>query len=303
VFATDQGELLIFTGSDPSTATNWRQEGRYQVSKPMGMNAHIPIGGDLLIATTDGIAPISQAITKTAEQLELAMVTRTIKTMWRDMVVQRRSFPWTMKKWDEYGGVFVTWPGGRPGELFSGCANSATGAWGRIVGWDAMCWLYTNRRLYFGTQDGRVMEANRTGYDDGIPYTAVMVGGWEMFQQTSATVVWHQARASFLSVPGQPFKPQISACVDYVIKLPLPPIAGLDPGIPDVWDQGQWDQAKWDQPATLFSPVVRNTGWVSVGKTGFSHAPVMQITVAQQATPNVELISIGATYERLGVNV
>jgi hypothetical protein len=303
VFGTDQGELIVFTGSDPSVATNWRQEGRYQISKPMGKNAHIPVGGDLLIATVDGIAPISQAITKTAEQLELAMVTRVIKPLWREMVVQRRSFPWTIKKWDEYGGLFVTWPGGRPGELYTGVANSATGAWGRIVGWDAMCFMLNNRRLFFGTQDGRVMEAERSGYDDGVPYTATMVGGWEMFQQTSATVVWRQARASFLSVPGQPFVPQISACVDYVIELPLPPIAGLDPGVPDVWDQGQWDAAKWDQKATLFTPVVRNTGWVSVGVTGFSHAPIVQVTVAQQATPNVELVSIGATYERMGINV
>ena len=33
VFVTDQGEAIIFTGSDPSVATNGRQEGRYAVSK------------------------------------------------------------------------------------------------------------------------------------------------------------------------------------------------------------------------------------------------------------------------------
>jgi hypothetical protein len=53
----------------------------------------------------------------------------------------------------------------------------------------------------------------------------------------------------------------------------------------------------------LALPVVKNTAWVSVGETGFSHAPVVQVTVAQAARPNVELISIAATFERLGVNV
>jgi hypothetical protein len=48
---------------------------------------------------------------------------------------------------------------------------------------------------------------------------------------------------------------------------------------------------------------VRNTGWVSIGVTGYSHAPVVQVTVGQQANPNVELISISAVYDRLGVNV
>jgi hypothetical protein len=49
--------------------------------------------------------------------------------------------------------------------------------------------------------------------------------------------------------------------------------------------------------------VARNTGWVSIGVTGFSHAPVVQVTVAQTALPNVELIAINATFERAGVNV
>jgi hypothetical protein len=39
VFVTDQGEVLIFSGTNPSDANNWRQEGRYQVPEPMGKNA------------------------------------------------------------------------------------------------------------------------------------------------------------------------------------------------------------------------------------------------------------------------
>ena len=302
VFCTDQGELIIFSGSDPSTATNWRQEGRYAVSPPMGKNAHLPIGGDLLIATVDGIIPISQAITKTAEQLELAAVTRTIKPLWRQEVAAKIAAPWTLKKWDEYGGVFVAVPGGAPGDRHCLVANSSSGAWCRFVGYDATCWMYTRGNLFFGTQDGIIMQADRTGYDDGKPYIATLVGGWEMFQSAAAQCVWHQARASFTAGSAEPFQPQITACTDYDIRVPQPPPAGPDPGVADVWDQGLWDTALWDQPS-LALPVVKNTGWVSVGETGFSHAPVVQVTVAQAARPNVELISVAATFERLGVNV
>lgn len=302
VFATDQGELLIFSGSDPSTAANWRQEGRYSISKPMGKNAHIPIGGDLLVATTEGIIPVSQAITKDASQLDLAALTVTIKSMWRDEVLAKNALPWTMKKWDEYGGVFVTWPGGAPGNRYCAAANAATGAWARFVGYDAMCWMYMRGLLFFGTQGGIVMQADTGGTDDGQPYTAVLVGGWEMFQQTSATVVWHQARATFTSGNADPFQPQLAACTDYIVRLPTPPPAGPDPGVRDVWDQGLWDQAKWDQASVGVAPV-RNTGWVSIGETGYSHAPIVQVTVAQQAKPDVELIAIAATYGRMGINV
>ena len=47
--------------------------------------------------------------------------------------------------------------------------------------------------MFFGTQDGLIMQADRTGYDDGVPYVATLVGGWEMFQSPSEHVVWHQA--------------------------------------------------------------------------------------------------------------
>jgi hypothetical protein len=301
-FVTDQGEVLIFSGSNPSDAANWRQEGRYQIPPPMGINAHTLLGGDLLVATVQGIVPLSAAITKDAGQLELTMLTVTIKPMWRSEVLTKTQLPWTMCRWDEYGGMFVTWPGGPPGNRYCATVNTATGAWMRYVGWDATCFIRMRADMFFGTQNGIVMQADRTGYDDGLPYTAVLVGGWEMFQSPSQTCVWHQARASFVAAPNSPFRPQISACTDYVVKIPQPPVPGPDPGVNDVWDEGLWDEALWDQDAPS-APMVQNTGWVSIGATGFSHAPVLQVMVGQRAPPNVELVSIAATFEVLGVNV
>jgi hypothetical protein len=302
VFATTLGELLIFTGSNPADAANWRQEGRFQMTAPLGMNAHLAIGGDLLIATVEGIMPTSGAITKGAAELELAAVTRTIKPMWREEVADKRDHPWTMCKWDEYGGIFTTLPGDLPGKHKCLVTNAATGAHARFTGWDAMCWIKMNGRMYFGTQTGIVMEADRGGFDDGALYVATLVGGWELFQSPSQTVTWRQARASFTAKAGEPFQPQLSTTTDYVVVLPLPPNPGLDPELEDLWDEGLWGVAKWDE-GVPHAPVVRNTGWVSIGQTGFSHAPIVQVTIGQTAKPVVDLINIAAIFERAGVNV
>lgn len=302
VFFTDQGEALIFTGTNPSDAANWRQEGRYSLGHPMGMNAHVQIGGDLLVATVEGLTPMSAVITKESAQLDVAMVSFNIKPMWRDEVKNKRSWPWSIKRWDEYGGIFVTWPGGGPGNQYCAVINAATGAWCRFVGYDATCFAHILTNFYFGTQDGIIMEADKTGKDDGKPYTATMVGGWEMFQAAPSSIVWRQARAAFTARSGEPFRPTLSAVTDYVVELSAPPSAAPDPGPQDVWDEGLWDDALWDQPS-LGEPVIRNTMWVSIGSVGFSHAPVAQVTISQQQKPEVELISIAATYEALGVNV
>src|SRR4030095_246740 len=113
-------------------------------------------------------------------------------------------------------------------------------------------------------------------------------------------IVCVQARAVFVS--SQSFDPQLSATTDYVITIPQPPPPATGPGTLDVWDQGKWDVAKWDTAAAAPAPL-RTTMWVSIGATGFSHAPIVQVTIAQAVAPVVELVSIAATYETLGVNV
>jgi hypothetical protein len=302
VFGTDLGEIIVFTGSNPGDAANWRQEGRFDMSPPMGKNATLAIGGDLLVACVDGILPTSGAISKDRVELELAAVTRNIKPLWRENVLDKREWAWTMCKWDEYGGLFVTWPGGDPGKQLCAVANLATGAWTRYTGWDCTCFAKMRGDMFFGTQDGRIMQADRTGYDNGVPYVCTLVGGWEVFQSPAQTITWKQARASFSARASQPFEPLLSSTTDYVVTLPTPPPAPVDPGALDLWDQGLWDQAQWDA-ASIPKATVRHTGWVSIGTTGFSHAPVIQVTVAQQVKPEIELISIAGTFERLATTV
>jgi hypothetical protein len=302
VFGTSEGEVLIWTGTDPGQAANWRQEGRYQLDKPMGMNAHISLGGDLLIATTDGLQPVSAAITKDAEQLDLAALSRNIRSMWRQEAVEKRDRHWTLKRWDEMGVLLVTWPYGKQNNRLCAAINTGTGAWCRFPGVDATCFIRRLGDCFYGTQDGTIMQMERGGFQDGLPYTATLVGGWGVFQRQSNTSVWHQARATFISANAQPFIPQLSACTDYVINLPQPPPAGPAPALAHVWDEGKWDQMLWDG-SPRSKPPVRNTLWRSIGRTGYSHAPVVQVTIAQDALPDVELVAIDCTFERAGVNV
>jgi hypothetical protein len=156
----------------------------------MGMNAHIQVGGELLIATYDGIVPLSQAVTKDVAALQMAAVTLPIAQLWQAEVADKNDKPWTMRRWDRFGGLLVTLPGQSTDSDFR-CfvANTNTNAWCRIVGWDAQCWMMLNDLFFFGTSTGKVIQANVTGYDNGLqPYTATMVGGWEMFQSPSSNI-------------------------------------------------------------------------------------------------------------------
>ena len=90
------------------------------------------------------------------------------------------------------------------------------------------------------------MQADRTGYDDGLPYTATLVGGWETFQSGAGAGDLAPGPRRSSSRFGEPFQPQLAATVDYVVTIPPPPPTGADPGVLDVWDEGLWDDALWD---------------------------------------------------------
>jgi hypothetical protein len=303
IVVTSAGEVLVFTGNDPTDPNNWRQEGRYAISAPLGMNAHIQVGGDILIATVDGIIPVSACIHKERVALELAAVTRSIGPMWEEEVYARRDWPWMMYKWDERGVLFVTLPGGDPGEQRCLVANVTTGAWGRFTGWDATTFVGLQGNCYFGTQDGRVMQAWQSGTDNGAAYVCCYVGGWEHFGDKSALMTWRQARSSFFAPASEPFIPQITATTDYNIRIPTPPNAGTKIDLLEVWDQALWDDGRWDQEGAPRNLPVYNTHWLSIGETGYAHAPIVQITVSQTSTPRVGLISVDAVVEPLGTAV
>jgi hypothetical protein len=313
-FFTDQGEVLVFTGTDPTAVANWSQEGRYDISKPLGKNGHQQLGGDVLVITVDGIVPLSAAIQKDVSALSLAAITYNIEPMWMRELRTKDVYPWTIAKWDEGDALFVTFPGGSTHATQTvGVSNLHTGAWSRYVGWDAMCFMRLRGNLFFGTQDGKIQQIESTGLDDahfdvglaknvGDAYVCKLVGGWEMFQSPPNQVTWFQARAVFFSSGKETFEPQLAATTDYEFRIPPVPNAGEDPGVLDVWDQGLWDNALWDAAGAGLTPV-RNTMWVSIGETGFSHAPIVQATISQQVRPDVELVSISATFIRMAANV
>ena len=118
----------------------------------------------------------------------------------------------------------------------------------RTVGWDALLLDVIRGRLVWHAERHVVMEANRTGYDDGLPYTAALVGGWEIFNQASATITWKQARASFSSMSGQPFQP-LRRLHRLHHRGSAAAAGWCGSGVPDVWDQGLWGQGEMGSTA------------------------------------------------------
>jgi len=296
VFVTDQGEAAIYSG-DPDSATTWTLVGVYDLSNPLGKRGTMRAGGDLVIATEEGMVPISAAVSKDAAVLSLAAISKNIEPDWRAAALERNSLPWEIIKWPEQRCAFVSLPitsAGQDSICF--VVNTETGAWCKYTGWNTQCMELLGAQLYFGTTAGTIKLAEVGGSDDGGPIYYTYVGNPDPITQNIAGIkTMHQARVTFRSATT--FNSQVTFATNYSVTIPAPPNSAADT-VSNEWDSGLWDVALWDQPSPASSI---GTKWISIGRTGYVFQPIVQITGALSQYPRTELVQIDAMLESGGV--
>lgn len=294
VVVSTEGEVAVYQGSDPADPQDWSLVGRYDITPPMGSRAVMHAGGDLVVATLGGLVPISAAVTKDPAALSLAAVSRAIEPDWVATSSARRTLPWEVTKWPEKNMAMVTTPVTSAldaPECF--VVNLETGAWAKFDQWNTRCSVLHNGWLYFGTDDGRVMQAEVGGTDDGAIYQAVCSGAWDHLGTMGPIKTISQARATFRTRTN--FLPRLSVSTNYEVTLPAAPNALSDEGLSGLWDTAIWDQSLWDSGASDLFNV--STRWVSIGRSGYVMAPQVQVSSGANRPADCELVEMTVSYE------
>lgn len=290
VFISDKGEIAVYAGDDPG-ASNWALVGRYELGgTPLGKNAVMRAGGDLVIATSDGFVPLSSALKKDPIALSLDAVSYAIEPDWRREANARLSLPWEVEKWPEKNMAVITNPvidSTTSAQCF--VVNLETGAWARYTGPPARCLAVHNGTMYFGTTSGRIMVMESEANDDGAVYVAQVAWHFSDMGANGQFKTAMQARATFRA--AKPFIPKLSCSVDYAQNFPSPP-SSVGEFTVDEWDSGEWDEALWD---AVTSGSTLSSRWVSVVGAGFAHAPQVQITCGTTPLPDAELMQMDFT--------
>ena len=294
VFITDEGEVAVYQGSDPSSATDWARVGIYRIGKPLGPLAHIRAGGDLVVATDIGFVPLSQALQRDYVALSPSAVSYPIETAWNYAVAMRRTEPWSCIMWPERQMLLVALPdvNDQPRGMY--VANARTGAWANFTNWNGYCMAVFHGRLFYGCSNGRVVEAYVTGHDEGKAYTATYAPLFVDLGNSGALKVVKNARAT-LRGPNL-VEPQISCSFDYMMEPPPPPPASATYG-DNKWGLGVWGTSTWGNEN------VKKTyqRWESVGGTGYAVSPVMQITSGSTVPLDAEIIRLEITFTQADI--
>lgn len=290
IFVTSQGEVAIYQGSDPSEAATWSKVGVYRIGTPMGKHAFFRGGGDLAIATSVGLVPLSKAIGLDITSLNVATVSYKIADAWSDAVQARGLDKWQAKLWPEQKMAVISPPdliGSTQPVLF--VSNTETGAWCRYTGWYALCMEVFDGQLFFGSPNGLIYTANVSGQDDGQAYTGTVIPLFDDMGSPGSAKVGKTARA--VSRSNISIDPKITYKADYDVSPPTAPNAvGISSD--NVWGVGIWGQSVW---GTLTPELINQSGQ-SVGGIGYAVSLAYQVTSGSIGPIDDELVRLEVTF-------
>jgi hypothetical protein len=298
VFVSDQGEVALYQGTDPSDASKWALVGRYDISAPLGKNASVSAGGDLMIATDDGIVPMSQVRMKDPAAVAFGAVTRDIEPIWR-READRATGSVQLVKWSENNLLLSILPDSE--RMLT--ANLQTGAWGQQKqGWSGNCAAVFGGAAYLGKDNGYIYQIDTTGLDDGVAFVAryahspLSLGGAASHKQAQ------MVRYSFFSSFSFNYKAEIG--VDYNVEFGSAPSYAVASFDVLFWDSSlDWDDGLlWGSDSESPEQAI-TTEWRAVSGAGFALAPMLQVTSGIGAKLDVELVGIDLSYEGGGTVV
>ncbi|MDK1493372.1 hypothetical protein QN219_25545 [Sinorhizobium sp. 7-81] len=243
VFVSTEGEVAVYAGSDPSSASDFALKGVYQIGRPLGKNAWIRAGGDILVATSDGLTPISQVFQRDRQALSLVSVSRPIEDNWR-LAANATGGGWTLKQWPEQNLVFVAFPENTVVTDTTFVLNVLNGRWSTITNWLANCYDTLQGSLFFGSIDGYVWQGDTGGTDDSLTFSAAYLSQASpagQFGQRATATMAHM----FFRAKTKP-KVRLFARADDAKSVPTFNSVSEGDSTSSEWDVGLWDVATWD---------------------------------------------------------
>lgn len=291
IFVTTEGEVAVYQGANPESADDWSKVGVYSIGRPLGKNAWFRDGGDLIIATSIGMVRLSEAIRRELAALGPTAVSYPIETAWNEAVDLRSSDPWHCVVWPSKQMAVVALPHSSDTIDAMFVANIRTGAWARRTHWNGTCMLVFKERLFFGSEEGKVIEANITGLDDEVSYSGVCIPLFDNVQLSPNLKIAKLAHVRSLT----PYRTNIKIATHFdfeISDIPTPPTP-VAVGTGSEWGLGVWGSATWGNPVATIAQNER----VSVSGQGYAISPSIQVSSGSIVPIDIEIVNVDITYE------
>lgn len=254
-FITSEGEVAVYAGTDPTSASLFALQGTYDIGPPIGRRCAIKVGGDVAIVCLDGVVPLSKAMVVERGAALTVAITANIQPLLNANARDFKSlFGWQLMSYPLGTRAILNVPQLENETSIQYVMNTVSGAWCRFTGMNANVWELFQDQPYFGGNDGKVYRADTGGDDAGEPIDAdlqsAFTDGGSPMLKTFVMV------RPFIITDGD-VAPGLALNVDYRSDAQIDTTtASITPGAE--WDIAEWDVDTW--------PIENNlvANWVEV---------------------------------------
>lgn len=265
-FVSTNGEVAVYRGTDPASASTFALVGVYRLGAPIGARFFAQSGGDLAMLTVDGVVSLLSSLQLDRSESARVSASDKISTLFAQAVQDYRSnYGWQVMVYPEGRRLIVNVPVSSTTAI-QYVMNTLSGAWCRYTAHNAACWATVGGSLYFGAQAGGVVYRANNGRTDAgaaIPYR--LKTAFNAFGSADRLKRFTLLRplVSASSAPDAAFGINVDYGDTPATNIPLTTQGG------SVWGTAVWGAATWGG-LSVYRP------WISVGRLGYVGAIRME---------------------------
>ena len=289
VFVTNMGEIMVYNGTDPTTAETWALKGVWQLGQTFSRRCFFKWQGDLLLLTQDGLVPLASALQSSRLDPRVNLTDKIYYAVSQAATAYSTFFGWQINYFASENMLILNIPNGSGTDQY--VMHTITKSWAKFTNFNAKCFEVHNDRMYFGAS-GFVGKFYDTNSDAGTNITATVQQAYSYFDSRGQLKRFTMIRPIFLTSGGVP---TIAAGVN--IDFDTQNVTGavtFNPAtvVAGIWDTSTWDDANWGGGLQVSK--------IWQGVTGIGYSAGVYMTVASQ---NIEVHWASTDYvmERGGV--
>lgn len=269
-FITSEGEVALYSGTDPSSAATWGLVGLFRVGRPVGRRCWTKVGEDVVIISADGLFPLSKALILDRTNAAAAVSDKITNLINTDVQSYSANFGWQCILHPLGNKLIVNVPQTESSVQYQYVMNTVNGSWCRFKGWNAACWELLGDKLYYGGSTV-ITQADTGTSDNGSAIFADVLPAYSYFELPGQQKRFTMARPVM----------QINGNVNLLIDLNLdfekrdpssPPELTLAAGSP--WNTSPWNTSPWGGATQM------QKDWETISGLGFAASLRMQVNAS-----------------------
>jgi hypothetical protein len=287
VIISDQGEVAVYAGTDPSDVNSWSLIGVFYIGKPIGRRCCTKFGGDLQVICEQGVYPLGKALLSSSVARYIAITDKINNSVSNAVMQYGNNFGWELCAYPAQNAIILNIPAGS-GANYQNVMNTISGAWTKFSGWDARTIRNTSLGLMFGDSNS-VKLAWRGNIDGETMITADALQSFQYFGSPALNKSFTMVQP-YIQSNGNP-SILYSINGDFIPQDPTGVLSFTAPG-GMVWGSMFWGSMVWGGSMRPIS------GWKTVG--GIYRAAAIRMKV-QSNLSDVEWAMTSYVYEKGGV--